>query len=130
MRFALMSENSKIPAISHPPSSDSGAISRRRRIVRRLLENSRDWIGRKVIRKPRIGQWPFPLRGERTKGEGERKTQIKLIEHPPSSQPSPQGEGETFAASLKNLRLDWPDGLPEKQKRELAVPSSRGRRLG
>ena len=93
-------------------------------------ENIYDRIGRTLIRKPRNKRMPFPLLGERTKGEGERKTQIKLIEHPPSSQPSPQEEGETFAASLKNLRLDWPDGLPEKQKRELAVPSPRGRRLG
>jgi hypothetical protein len=102
---------------------------RTRRIVRRLLEKSCDWICR-LSAKPESDNGHFLSWGERIKSEGERKTQIKLIEHPPSSRPSPQGEGETFAAPLKNLRLDWPDGLPEKQKRELAVPSPRGRRLG
>jgi len=30
---------------------------------------------------------------------------VKIIEHPPSPQPSPPGEGESFAASLENLWL-------------------------
>jgi hypothetical protein len=45
-----------------------------------------------------------------------------FLEGSPSSRPSPQGEGESFAASLKNLRLGWPDGLPingDAQKRFL-----------
>ncbi|MGA3284159.1 MAG: hypothetical protein ABSD57_06855 [Verrucomicrobiota bacterium] len=57
---------------------------RRRRIVHRPLENSRDWICRIFIRKTRIGRQPFPLLGERIKGEGERKTQISSapVVHP------------------------------------------------
>jgi hypothetical protein len=64
---------------------------RRRRIVRRIHENSRDWIYRTLIRTIKTGQLPFPLLsafafgfgaiaskrsedgGERTKGEGGRK---------------------------------------------------------
>jgi len=49
---------------------------RRGRIVRRFFENLYDWIGRTLIRKPRNKRMPFPLLGERTKGEGGRKTQI------------------------------------------------------
>jgi len=49
---------------------------RRGRIVRRFSENSRDGIGRTVIRKIGIGQRLFPLLGERMKGEGECKKQI------------------------------------------------------
>jgi hypothetical protein len=49
---------------------------RRRRIVRGLLENSRDCICRTVICKTRTGQQLFPLLGERIKGEGERNPQI------------------------------------------------------
>ena len=45
----------------------------------------------------------------------------------PSSRPSPQGEGESAAASLKNLRRDWPDGQPIIWKRAKGVPSPRGR---
>ena len=57
---------------------------RRRRIVRRLHENSHDWIYRTLIRTTRIAQLPFPLPGERIKGEGGRKTQIQfaLVVHP------------------------------------------------
>jgi hypothetical protein len=32
-----------------------------------VLLNSRDWIGRPVIHKTRIGQWPFPLLREESK---------------------------------------------------------------
>jgi hypothetical protein len=39
------------------PSLIPAFSPRRRRIVFRLLENSRDWIGRTVIRKTRIVQW-------------------------------------------------------------------------
>jgi hypothetical protein len=47
---------------------------RRGRIVRRSFENLYDWIGRTVIRKPRNKpRKPFPLLGERIKGEGGRK---------------------------------------------------------
>ena len=49
---------------------------RRGRIVRRFFENLYDWIGRIPIRKPNNKRMPFPLLGERTKGEGGRKTQI------------------------------------------------------
>ncbi len=41
----------------------------------------------------------------------------------PSSRPSPQGEGESSAASLKNLRRDWPNGQPIIWKRAKGVPS-------
>jgi hypothetical protein len=40
------------------------------------------------------------------------------------------GEGETSAISLENPRLDWPDGLPIKQRRAKAVPSPGERRSG
>jgi hypothetical protein len=56
------------------PSLNPASSPRRRRIVRRLLENSRDWIGRTIIRTTRTGQQLFPLLGERIKGEGGRKT--------------------------------------------------------
>jgi hypothetical protein len=46
---------------------------RRGRIVRRSFENLYDWIGRTLIRKPRNKRKPFPLLGERIKGEGGRK---------------------------------------------------------
>ena len=36
-------------------------------------------------------------------------------------------EGESSAASLKNLRRDWPDGQPIIWKRAKGVPSPRGR---
>ena len=67
---------------------------RRRRIVRRLHENSCVWIYWTLIRTIKTGQLPFPLLsafafgfgaiaskrsedgGERIKGESERKTQI------------------------------------------------------
>jgi hypothetical protein len=62
----------------HPPSLRYGATSGRRRIIRRPLENSRDWICRTLILKTKTGQPPFPLLGERIKGEGGRKTQIQF----------------------------------------------------
>lgn len=37
----------------------------------------------------------------------------KQVARPPSSRPSPQGEGESHAVPLKNLRLDLPDGDPK-----------------
>jgi hypothetical protein len=46
---------------------------RRGRIVRRSFENVYDWIGRTLIRKTRNKRKPFPLLGERMKGEGGRK---------------------------------------------------------
>jgi hypothetical protein len=57
---------------------------RRRRIVRRLHEISRDWICRTLIRTTKTGQLPFPLPGERIKGEGGRETQIQFapVVHP------------------------------------------------
>src|ERR1035437_4646946 len=55
---------------------------RRGRIVRRLLENSCDWIGRTVILKSGISQWWFPLLGERKKGEGERQNKFPSAARP------------------------------------------------
>ena len=52
---------------------------RRRRIVRRLFENSRDWICRTAIRQTRNVQQLFPLLRERIKGEGGRQTQISFV---------------------------------------------------
>jgi len=46
---------------------------RRGRIVRRSFDNLYDSIGRPLIRKTRNKRKPFPLLGERIKGEGERK---------------------------------------------------------
>jgi hypothetical protein len=46
---------------------------RRGRIVRRSFENLNDGIGRAFIRKPGNERKPFPLLGERIKGEGGRK---------------------------------------------------------
>jgi hypothetical protein len=46
---------------------------RRGRIVRRSLENLYDWIGRTLIRNTKNNRKPFPLLGERIKGEGGRK---------------------------------------------------------
>ncbi len=46
---------------------------RRGRIVRRFFEIFYDWIGRTLIRKTRDKRKPFPLPGERIKGEGGRK---------------------------------------------------------
>jgi len=46
---------------------------RRGRIVRRAFENSYDGIGRTLIHNPETNELPFPLPGERTKGEGGRK---------------------------------------------------------
>ena len=54
---------------------------RRRRIVRRLSENSRDWICRTAICKTRNVQQLFPLLGERTKGEGGRPNKIYSAGH-------------------------------------------------
>jgi hypothetical protein len=74
-----------------PPAGKSGAFRlwftpslipafspRRRRIVLRLLENSCNWIDLTVIRKIEISQQPFPLLGERIKGEGERNPQFRF----------------------------------------------------
>jgi hypothetical protein len=47
------------------------------RIVRRPLENSRDWICR-LSAKPEPASSHFLSWGERIKGEGGRKTQIKF----------------------------------------------------
>jgi hypothetical protein len=44
-------------------------------------------------------------------------TPLKNVSRPPSSRPSPQGEGESYAGSLKYLRLDLPDGHPQNQNR-------------
>jgi hypothetical protein len=46
---------------------------RRGRIVRRFFENFYDWIGRTLIRITGNKRKPFPLLGERMKGEGGRK---------------------------------------------------------
>ncbi len=56
----------------------------RRRIVRRLFENSRDWICRTVIRTTRNVQKLFLLPAKRDQVEGERQTQIPSnpIVHP------------------------------------------------
>jgi len=43
---------------------------KRGRIVRRAFEKFYDWIGRTLIHKTRNKQKPFPLLGERIKGEG------------------------------------------------------------
>jgi len=40
-------------------------------------------------------------------------TPLKNVSRPPSSRPSPQGEGESHADSLKYLRLDLPNGYPQ-----------------
>jgi hypothetical protein len=53
--------NSLNPAFTHPPSSDFGTTSGRRRTIRRPLENSRDWIGWTVIRETRNVQLLFLL---------------------------------------------------------------------
>ena len=55
---------------------------RRRRIVRRRFENSRDWICRTAIRQTRTGRLLFPLLGERIKGEGGRQNIIHSGNHP------------------------------------------------
>jgi hypothetical protein len=47
--------------------------TRRGRIVRRFFENFYDWIGRTLIRITGNKRKPFPLLGERKKGEGGRK---------------------------------------------------------
>jgi hypothetical protein len=47
----------------------SALAPRKRRIVRRSFENLYDWIGRTLIRKTGNNRKPFPLLGERTKGE-------------------------------------------------------------
>jgi hypothetical protein len=46
---------------------------RRGRIIRRVSENSYDGIGRTLIRITGNKRKPFPLPGERIKGEGGRK---------------------------------------------------------
>src|ERR1039457_4187065 len=46
-----------------------------------------------------------------------RQSERNLLQRPSSPRPSPPGEGEPFAASLKNPRLDLPDGHSENQKR-------------
>src|ERR1035438_7296095 len=48
-------------------------------------------------------------------GEGERQTQIKLVQRPPSSRPSPHGEGATRSASVANP----PPGLARRLTAEL-----------
>jgi hypothetical protein len=40
----------------------------------------------------------------------------QFIARPPSSRPSPPGEGEFLTAALKNLRLDLPDGYSQNKK--------------
>jgi hypothetical protein len=52
---------------------------RRGRTVRRSFENLYDWIGRTLIRKTRNNRKPFPLLGERIKGEGRRKLSFNRI---------------------------------------------------
>jgi hypothetical protein len=51
----------------------------RGRIVRRSFDNFYDRIGRTLIHKPRNKRMLFPLLGERTKGEGGRKTQFSRM---------------------------------------------------
>src|SRR5262245_28538765 len=41
---------------------------------------------------------------------------------PPSSRPSPPGEGESFAALAANRRLDWSDGRRTIGRRRLLFP--------
>jgi hypothetical protein len=50
---------------------------RRGRIIRRAFENLHDWIGRMLIRKTGNKRKPFPLLGERIKGEGGRKLSFR-----------------------------------------------------
>ena len=58
------------------PALSPNSRWRRGRIIRRLFENSRDWICRTAIRQTRNVQQLFPLLGERIKGEGERPNKI------------------------------------------------------
>jgi hypothetical protein len=46
---------------------------------------------------------------------------IGVYARPP--RPSPPGEGESFAVSLKNLRRDLSDGGPQNQKKPKAISS-------
>ena len=48
----------------------------------------------------------------------------------PHPDPLPQGEGESFAVPLANLRLDSPNALTNKPKHSKAVPSPRGEGQG
>jgi hypothetical protein len=53
-------------------------------------------------------------------------TRTMCVQRPPSSLPSPPGEGESFAVSSKNPRLDWSCGCRAIQRRAKAVPSPWG----
>jgi len=64
------------------PTSPRPSPPRRGRIVRRLFENSRDWICRTVSRQTKTGRQLFPLLGERIKGEGGRQNKIHSAVRP------------------------------------------------
>jgi hypothetical protein len=78
--------NTRMTSALAPPSSlrfDAIApkpkvkADRRGRIVRRSFENLCNWIGRMLIRKTGNKRKPFPLLGERIKGEGGRKLSFR-----------------------------------------------------
>jgi AmmeMemoRadiSam system protein A len=69
-----LSERSHDIMVARMTSALTPALSPRRGgIVRRCFENLYDWISRTLIPKPKIKRKPFPLLGERIKGEGGRK---------------------------------------------------------
>jgi hypothetical protein len=86
IRLHLISVIAKLRAPSRRDKSVIGFTTslipafspRRRRIIRRRLENSRDWICQTAIHKTRNVRQLFPLLGERIKGEGGRKHKSQL----------------------------------------------------
>lgn len=54
------------------------------------------------------------------------KCGAKYDERSRSPLPSPPGEGESFAGSFDDLRLDLPDNYPHGVERTTAVPSPGG----
>ena len=53
----------------------------------------------------------------------------KCLSGPPSPRPSPTGEGESFAVSFENLRLDWRDDLPQNPRARQGYSLSPGERV-
>lgn len=53
-----------------------------------------------------------------------------MVFRSPSTRPSPQGDGECSAVSLKNLRLDLPVGQPDIRKRDPGIPLPGGEDAG
>jgi len=75
----------------------------------------------------------WDIAGERARpgGRFRRRAQNRfpngIVPRPPSSRPSPQGEGATRAVFLKNPRLDWPNDHSQNRRRPTRISSPRGR---